>query len=133
MGTEGQGVIIGDGAEVLEAEDGIGIERVRPGPVDRLRVGGGLGEARIVAGDEATEERIGVRVGADAGHAELGDKAILQGAEEALIRPLAWGLPAGIQRMPSSWRTRPTWVGAGRPRSCSSSVQGWRGERLKMP
>lgn len=95
MGAEGQGVIIGDGAEVLEAEHRIRIEALGPGPVDRLRVGGGLGEARIVAGDEATEESIGVRVGLDAGHAELGDKAILQGAEEALDPSLGLGTAGG--------------------------------------
>ena len=84
MGTEGQGVIVGDGADVLEAEDGIGIEGFRPRAVDRLRVSSGLGKARIVAGDEAPEESVGVRLSADAGHPELCDEAILQGPEEAL-------------------------------------------------
>lgn len=101
MGAQGQGVIIGDGAEVLEAEDGSGIERVRPGAVDRLWVGGGLGEARIVAGDKPAEEHVGLRLGADAGHPEFSDEAILQGPEEALDPSLglrtAGGDPADAQ------------------------------------
>lgn len=95
MGAQGQGVIIGDGAEILEAEDGIGIECFRPGPVNRLRVGGGLGEARVVAGDEAAEESVGLRVCADAGHPEFSDEAILQGAEEALDPPFGLGTSGG--------------------------------------
>jgi hypothetical protein len=95
MRPESQRMVVGDGAEVLEAKDGIGIEPRGPGAVDRLRMRGGSGEAGIVAGDEATEERVGLGWGVDAGHAELGDEAILQGAEEALDASLGLGTAGG--------------------------------------
>ena len=48
-------------------------------------------------------------------------------------RPLAWGLRAWMERIPSSASTRPTWVGRGPPASSSSSVRGSCFWRRKMP
>lgn len=132
---QGDGVVIGDGARVLEAKHGVGIEPLRPGAVGALGLRRRAGEASIVAREEAREE--GVRGGliADAGETELGDEAILQRAKEALDapRPFAWGLEAGTQVMPSSCSMRPTWVGARCPCSCSASVQRAFPVRLKIP
>jgi len=55
---QGDGVVIGHGAQVLEAEHGVGVEPLRPGAIGRLRLGRGLGEAGVVACQEARRKAL---------------------------------------------------------------------------
>lgn len=89
--AEGDGVVVGDAARVLETEDGVGDELGGPGPIGGLRPGGRLGKARIVAPEEAGEERVGGVFVSDSGEAQFGDEAILEGAKEALNAALGLG------------------------------------------
>src|SRR5882724_8164860 len=84
-------------------------------------VGGGVGEAAIIVGEELGEESIGGLEGGDAAQPQLADEAVLQRLPEAF--DAACGEPAGMNPMPSSRRMRPKCVGSWRPRSCSSTVQ----------
>lgn len=93
MRADGEGVVIGHGAQVLKAEDGVGIQVLRPWAVHRLWLSWGLGEPRVVAGDEVRQEGIGCVLSPDVGQAQFTDQAILEGAEDAL--DTAFGLGAG--------------------------------------
>lgn len=77
-------VIVLDGARVLEGADAVKVS------LSRSRSPGGLGvrrsvrKARVVAGEEPVEHALGLRERARLGETELGDEAILEGAEEPL-------------------------------------------------
>lgn len=92
MRRQGDRVVIGDGGQVLEAEDRIGIEVVRPGAIGGFGLRRRLGEARIVALEEAGKESVGgLRVG-DARETEFSDQAILEGTALPLDAPFGlWG------------------------------------------
>ncbi len=84
MTIEGDGVVVGQGARVLEAEHGIRIQLRRPGPVGELRLGWLHGEASIEAGQGVGQPLVGLLEGDGPGSPKLLDHAILQGAEEPL-------------------------------------------------
>jgi len=85
--AELDGVVLGDGAAVLEAADaGEGRRRRAPGRVGR---GGGLGEAGVVAWPEAVKDLLGLGEGPGLREAELDDQAILEGAKEPFDPALA--------------------------------------------
>ena len=54
------GAVPADPARVMEAEDGFGTEAVGPRPPGQLWIGGGHGEPRVVALEEARQERVRV-------------------------------------------------------------------------
>ena len=95
MGAEGDGVIELDGAPVLEAEDGVGLELRGPGAIGHGGQGRRFGKPGVVAGTKPTEEAVGGFRGANLGEAELRDEAILHGAEEALDAALGLGARRG--------------------------------------
>ena len=82
------GVIVLDGAAILEAADGVEIGARGSGSPGRRGMRGGLSEARIVAQEKPGEHPGGLREGAGVGEAEFDHKAVLKGAEEALDPPL---------------------------------------------
>jgi|SRR5713226_2805250 len=92
---EGDSVVVGDDASVLEAKDRVGVEAGGPGAIGGLALRRGPGEAGIVAGEEVGEEGIGRLLVADTGEAEFDDETILQSAEEALDAPLGLGAGGG--------------------------------------
>ncbi len=87
MRSDGERVVVGDGGEVLEGEDGIGIEGIGPEAIGGLGLGRRLGEARVVALEEAREEGVGVFAGGDVREAQFGHEAILEGAALPLDAP----------------------------------------------
>lgn len=91
--AEGDGVVVGDDARVLEAEDGIRDEMGGPGTIGALWPGCRPGKARIVASEESREEGVRGVCGGDAREAQFGDEPILQGAKDALNAAL--GLRTG--------------------------------------
>jgi hypothetical protein len=133
MGPEGHGVVIGDAPLVLGAEDRFGIQGTGPGAMGGGRIGRGLSEACIEPREKPLEEGVGAFVIADLGEAELGAEASLERAKEPLDTALGLREEAAIQRMPSSYKARPTCVGAGPPCNCSGSVNGRCGSRWKIP
>jgi hypothetical protein len=90
---EGDGVVVGDDARVAAAQDeGEILGRSAP---DRLRGGGGLGEAPIEVGHEGRQ--VGGR-GLDSGdapQAQFADEAILQRAPQALDAAFGLGRARG--------------------------------------
>ncbi len=93
--AKGDGIVIGDGAQVLEAKDGIGVERGGPRAIRRRGVGREVGKACVVAAQEPGEKGIGALAVADAGETEFGQEAILKRAKEAFDAPLALGRRCG--------------------------------------
>lgn len=93
--SEGDGVVIGDDAPVLEAEDGLGGQVLGPGPIGELRPDSGSSETRIVAAEESREEGIRRVLVGDAGQAEFGHEAVLEGTEDALDAALRLGAGRG--------------------------------------
>ncbi len=91
--AEGDGVVQLDGAQVLEAEDGLGIEVGGPRAVRRSWLRGGFGESGVVARQEAGQEGVGGVLVPNPGQAQLGHEPVLKGAEEPLDAAL--GLRAG--------------------------------------
>ena len=89
VGAKGDGIVIGDDAQVLEAKDGVGVERGGPGAIRRGGIGGAVGKPRVVAAQEPDQKGIGALAVADAGETEFGQEAILEGAKEAFDAPLA--------------------------------------------
>ncbi len=83
----GHGAFIGEAADVVE--DLLGGERT----IHRVRIGRGVSKARMVAREEAGQDRVGVVEGARAGAAELAAQAIVDGAPEAFDP--AFGLGGG--------------------------------------
>lgn len=81
---EPHGVVVGHGALVGEAADVLEVLVGGQRPVGAVRIGRGMGKARIIAGEEAREDTIGVFEGARAGPTEFADQAILQGPPEPL-------------------------------------------------
>lgn len=89
------GVGIVDGAEVLEAEDGLRIAPYRPGPKGRRRIRRRLREAAIEAGQELRQVGIGPGPVCDAGEAELAAQSILEGLKEPLDASFRLGAARG--------------------------------------
>lgn len=87
VGADGHRVIVADDAEVLETEDGVRVAVLRPRAEDGLGLGSGLGKACIVACEERGHEGVGGVAISDSGQTQLGDEAILEGAEEPLDPP----------------------------------------------
>ena len=83
VGAEGDGIVIGDDAQVLEAKDRVRVERRGPGAIRQRGVGRGVGKPRVVTAQEPGEKGIGARAVTDTGEAEFGQEAILKGAKEA--------------------------------------------------
>ncbi len=77
-------MVVAHSAPVLEAEDGLRIEPRGPGAIGGGGIRGGLGEARIVASQEAVEEGIRPRAVDDAGEAQFCAQAVLEGAKQPL-------------------------------------------------
>ncbi|MDQ7839757.1 MAG: hypothetical protein RDU83_01860 [bacterium] len=87
------GVIVLDGALVLEAADAVEVSLGRGRAPSGLGVRRGVSEASIVAWEKAIEHALGLRERARLGEAELDDQAILEGAKEPLDPPLGlWGM-----------------------------------------
>lgn len=80
--VELHGVIVLDGALVLEAADAV--EVGRRGPPGQSGMRGSLGEARIVAREKPIEDTLGLHQRASVGQAKLDHEAILERAEESL-------------------------------------------------
>ncbi len=80
-------VVVRHGAPVLEAADAREVSG-RRSPC-RLRRGGGVGEARVVAWAEAVKDALGLGEGPRLRKAEFDDEAILEGAKESLHAALA--------------------------------------------
>src|SRR5438445_422237 len=89
--AEGDGIVVGDDAQVLEAKDGVGVERGGPGAIRWRGVGRAVGKPRVIAAQEPEKKGIGALAGADAGETEFGQEAILEGAKEAFDAALALG------------------------------------------
>jgi hypothetical protein len=84
VAAERDGVVLGDDAFVLEAEDGIGHEAGGPGAVGGSWLGGRDDEAGVVAGQEVVQDAVGIVQGAGVSLAQGFDEAVLEGAEETL-------------------------------------------------
>ena len=85
--VELHGVVVRDGAPVLEAADAREVGGRRP--PRGLRLGGRLGEARVVAWAEAIKNALGLSEGPRLREAEFDDQTILEGAKESLHAALA--------------------------------------------
>ena len=81
------GVVVGDGATILEAADAREVSGCRP--PRGLRRGRGVGEARVVAGAETVKDALGLGECRRLREAEFDDQAILEGAKEPLHAALA--------------------------------------------
>lgn len=86
--VELHGVIVLDGALVLEATDAVEIGASGSRPPGGLGVRGSLSETGIVAWEKAVEHALGLGERAGLGEAELADEAVLEGAKEPLDPPL---------------------------------------------
>lgn len=95
VGSESDGVIIGDDARVLEAKDGVRSQVIGPGAIGELGPGGGSCEARIVAPEESGEEGVRRVLVGDASQAQFGHETILQRPEDALNTALRLGTGSG--------------------------------------
>src|SRR3989304_3035455 len=84
MLAELDGFVVGHRALIGEAADVLQPVGSRQGAIGSLRIGRGLGEARIVAREEASQDRVGLVEGAGTGTAEFAAQAILEDAPEAL-------------------------------------------------
>jgi len=91
--AELKGVVVGDGAAVLEGADAreVGGRRPPRGLWVRWR----LGEAGVVPWPEAVKDPLRVGAGGGLREAEFDDQAILEGAKEALDPALALGRGGG--------------------------------------
>ena len=89
--VELHGVIVLDGALVLEAADAV--EVGRRGPPCQSGMRGSLGEARIVAREKPIEDTLGLHQRASMGQAKLDHEAILERAEESLNATFALRRP----------------------------------------
>ncbi len=91
MRPEGDGVIVGDDARVLETEKRLGDDVGGPGAIRGLGSSGGASKARVVASEESREEGVCRVFVGDAGETQFGHEAILERAEDALDAPLRLG------------------------------------------
>jgi hypothetical protein len=122
--VELHGVIVLDGARVLETADAVEVGARWSWPPGGLGVRRGVSEASIVAREKAVEHALGLRERARLGEPEFDDEAILEGAKEPfdpsltryeIVRCI---LPCRYQQM-QRWygetiRARGTWEHAGR-------------------
>jgi len=86
--VELHGVIVLDGALVLEGADAVEVPQDRGRPPGGLGVSRGVSEAGIVAWEKAVEHALGLGERARLGKAKLADQAVLEGAKEPLDPPL---------------------------------------------
>src|SRR5579864_3288556 len=87
------GVVVRDGAPVLEAADAREVGGRRS--PRRLRLGGHMGEARVVAWPEAVKDALGFGERLRLREPEFDDQAILKGAKEPLHAALSLGRGGG--------------------------------------
>ncbi len=93
--VELHGVVVLDGALVLETTDAVEVARGRSWPPGGLRVHRSVRELGIVAREKPIEHALGLRERARLRETELDDEAILEGAEEPLDPSLRlWGVRA---------------------------------------
>jgi hypothetical protein len=84
----GDGVIVSDGALVLEAADALKVRRRwLPGGIGMCR---GLREARVVPREKAIKHALGRGKSAGLGEAQFHDEPILEGAKEPFHTPFIW-------------------------------------------
>jgi len=129
---EAQGVVGGDGALVLEAEDVGELRSGWSGPVGNRRLSGGNGEPGVEPREEGVQGSVRVLEGAGIRQAQLGEQAVLKGAPKPLDPALRLGEWAKIRLMPSSSSARPTCVRGACPASASSTVASRGGLTTKM-
>jgi hypothetical protein len=91
--VELHGVIVLDGARVLETADAVEVGARWSWPPGGLGVRRGVSEASIVAREKAVEHALGLRERARLGEPEFDDEAILEGAKEPFDPSL------GLRRM----------------------------------
>jgi len=85
LAVELQGVVVSDRALILEAADAI---EMRGGRLPRgLRMRGGPRKTRIVAGEKAVDDALGVGDSAGMREPQFAHQPILEGTEEALDPP----------------------------------------------
>ena len=95
MRAEGDGVVGGDDAPVLQAETAGEMEASRQAAKVRSGVGGGVGEALVIVGAEPGEHGVGLFDGGGLGEAEFADQTILASAPDALDAALGLGREGG--------------------------------------
>ena len=131
VGAQGDGVIGGDDASIMQAEAASEIEAARQGAEVARGIGGGTGEALVIVGAEAGEHGVGLGQSRGTGEAEFADQAVLAGAPGALDAAFGLGRVGGDLLDAEFFEARPSWVGACFPASCSARVQ-WASLRWKM-
>jgi hypothetical protein len=85
------GVVVGDVALVLEAEDVVERPSRGPGQPGGGGIGRGNGEAAVVPGEVTLEDHTGLLLGGGTGEPELAGEAVLERAPEALHPTLGLG------------------------------------------
>ena len=88
---EGDGVIVGDGALVFEAEHLVWLEAGGPGAVGRAGLRSWKCEVGVEGREVGPEDSIGLFERGGLGFAEFLDESILKGAKEAFDAPLGLG------------------------------------------
>ena len=91
--AQGDGVIGGDDALVVQAEAAGEIEATRPAAKIAGGLGGGTSEALVVIGAEAIQHGLSVRQSGGAGEPEFADQTVLAGA------PGAFDTALGLRRI----------------------------------
>jgi len=81
--VEWEGIVVPDGALILEAADAFELVRGRRRAPGRLGLRGRVGEARIIAREKSVEHALRLRERAGLSEAEFADEPILKGAKEA--------------------------------------------------
>ena len=93
--AQGDGVIGGDDALIVQAEAAGEIEAARQGAEVARRFGGGTGEALVVIGAEAGEHGVGLGQSGGVGEAKFADQTVLAGAPGAFDAALGLGRVGG--------------------------------------
>ena len=107
---QGYGVVPGDDAPLLMAEDGLELSR-GDGHEGRMRVGGRAAEGLVVGGEEALREvTIGGRDGPDPRDAEIVNQRSCRVRLARSLRPRACGEWPRMCSMPRACSARPTCV-----------------------
>ncbi len=122
------GVVVRDGAPVLEAADAREVGGRRPPRGLRLR--GHMGEARVVARAEAVKDALGLGEGARLREAEFDDQTILKGAKEPLYAALALRRGGGDPADPEFLERTPDLRGG--DGALELLRQAWRSPRVAM-